>query len=271
MKKIDMHHHLIEEKNYADALLRTMDRLSIETCALMGIGPLFRKLFVKGVHDTSQYADNDAVEAVCRKHPDRFIGWGFIRLGDEGIGVATVTELHNRGFKGIKFHVPKTRYDDEVNFPVYARIRDLGMPALFHTGVVRLPQPAPGERVSSFNMDCIHLEAIAQEIPDFKIIIAHLGIQNYLTALTLIRIFPNIYADLSSSTPGWRANISMSQWKRLLWFPSAHEKIMFGSDVHESEVETSIGSYDGIAAAAGWGDAEQQNLYYNNARKLLGL
>lgn len=268
MKKIDVHHHLIEEQGYVDHLLRTMDRHNIETCALIGLGTLFRGLFVCREHDTKQNADNDAVEAVCRRHPDRFTGWGYIRLGEDGPG--KVTELHDRGFKGIKFHTPKNRYDDHVNFSVYERIRDLGMPALFHTGVVRLPQPAPGEGVSSFNMSCIHLEAIAQEFPNFNMIIAHLGVQDYLTALTLIRIFPNIYADLSGSTPGWRANIAMEDWKRLLWFPEASQKILFGSDVHETEIESSIGIYEQIASAAEWSQHELDDLYFNNAMQLLG-
>ena len=94
------------------------------------------------------------------------------------------------------------------------------MPCLFHTGIVRLPEPHPEEKISSFNMSCIHLEAIAQVFPNLKIIIAHLGVQDYLTALTLIRIFDNIYADLSGTTPGWRANIAIDDWKRLLCFPN---------------------------------------------------
>lgn len=269
MKKIDAHHHLVEEHGYVDRLLRAMDRLSIEKSSLLGVGVLFRGLFVRDDQEVGALADNDAVEAVCRAHPDRFFGLGFVRLGVDG--AEKVTELYDRGFKGIKFHVPKARYDSEAFFPVYQRIQDLQIPALFHTGVLRLPQPAPGEQVSSFNMDCIHLERIVQEFPSLDIIIAHLGVQSYLTALTLIRIFPNIYADLSGSTPGWRANIAMDDWTRLLWFPDASRKILFGSDVHESELEESVSLYDNIASAAGWGEDDIRNLYYGNAAKLFDL
>ncbi len=266
MKKIDIHHHLLEETSYVDNLLRTMDRLEIEQTGLIGLGPLFSKMFVKGQYDGS-CADDSAVEKVMKKHPDRFFGLGYVRLGVDS--VRKVDELHDRGFAGLKFHIPKTRYDAEDNFPVYEKAQLYGMPCLFHTGIVKMPYPCPGEKISSFNMDCIHLEAVAQEFPVLKIIIAHLGVQNYLTALTLIRLFGNIYADLSGTTPGWRANISPDDWKRLLWFPDAHKKIIFGTDVHYSEIASNINIYGEIAAAAGWNDEMKRNMYYNNISQLL--
>jgi hypothetical protein len=262
MKKIDIHHHLIEEKGYVDNLLRTMDRFEIERTALIGLGSMFKGLFVKGHHDGS-CADDAAVEKVVCKYPDRFFGLGYIRLGVDD--TRKVDELHERGFAGLKFHIPKTRYDAEDNFPVYERAQRYGMPCLFHTGIVKMPRPFPGEKISSFNMDCIHLEAVAQEFSKLKIIIAHLGVQDHLTALTLIRLFDNIYADLSGSTPGWRANLSKDDWKRLLWFPEAHRKILFGTDVHFSEIETNIRFYDEIAGAAAWNDEMKMKLFYTNS------
>lgn len=260
-----MHHHLIEESGYVDNLLRTMDRFEIEQTALIGLGPLFSKMFVRGQYDGS-CADDDAVEKVVKVHPDRFFGLGYIRLGVDN--AAKVEELYERGFKGLKFHIPKDRYDAEKFFPVYEEAQAYDMPCLFHTGIVKMPQPLPEERISSFNMNCIHLEAIAQVFPELKIIIAHLGVQDYLTALTLIRLFDNIYADLSGTTPGWRANLSMIDWKKLLWFPEAHKKILFGTDVHFSEIESNISIYNSIAETAGWNSAMKQDFYYSNSQQL---
>ena len=268
MKKIDMHHHLVEEAGYIDNLLREMDKNEIEKCALIGLGSLFRGLFVKNGHDGS-CADDDAVEKVVKAHPDRFFGLGYIRLGIDT--AEKVDELHERGFAGLKFHIPKNRYDAECFFPVYEKAQHYDIPCLFHTGVVCLPEPAPKERISSFNMSCIHLESVAQAFPELKIIIAHLGVQDYLTALTLIRIFNNIYADLSGSTPGWRANLSMEDWKKLLWFPDAHKKILFGSDVHYDEIESNIKIHEEIANAVAWDIEMKQDIYYNNSRTLFKI
>ncbi|MCF6174595.1 MAG: amidohydrolase family protein [Victivallaceae bacterium] len=268
MKKIDIHHHLVEEHNYIDNLLRTMDEHEIEKSSLIGLGSLFKGLFVQNGHNGS-CADDDAVEKVVKQYPDRFFGQGYIRLGVDN--AAKVDELHDRGFAGLKFHIPKERYDAEEYFAIYEKAQRYDMPCLFHTGIVAFPTPMPAERISSFNMEPIHLEAVAQLFPELKIIIAHLGIQSYLTALTLIRLFPNIYADLSGSTPGWRANLSMDDWQRLLWFPNAHEKILFGSDVHWNEITENIDIYDTIATAAGWNESMRQNIYYKNSRKLFNF
>ena len=268
MRKIDMHHHLVEEVGYVDSLLREMDRLKIEKTALIGLGKLFPNLFVHGEHDGS-VADDDAVERVVRAHPDRFFGLGFIRLGVDGAD--KVDELASRGFKGLKFHIPRKRYDDEEYFPVYERAQALGLPCLFHTGVVWLPTPRPEERISSFNMDPIHIEGIAQLFPDLPLIIAHLGVQSHLTALTLVRILPNIYADMSGTTPGWRANLTMEDWKRLLWFPHASEKLLFGTDVHVAEIAENIGIYEQICDAAEWDAPQRLNLFHGNAARLFNL
>ncbi|MBN1864456.1 MAG: amidohydrolase family protein [Victivallales bacterium] len=268
MKKLDMHHHLVEELAYVDTLLQVMDENEIEKTALIGLGALFRGLFVKGLPN-NRTADNRAVAEAVRSHPDRFFALGFIRLGVDGSEM--VDELAGMGFKGLKFTIPKRRYDDKAYFPVYERASSLRLPCLFHTGIIGLPVPRPEEGISSFDMDCIHLEAIAQAFPDLTIIIAHLGVQNFLTALTLIRIFPNVFADLSGTTPGWRANISPEEWGKLLWFENASEKIIFGSDVHACEINENVSIYNQIADFAGWDDKQKENMFYHNAAKIMGF
>jgi len=265
MKKIDTHHHLVEEKNYLENLLREMDRFEIEKSVLIGLGPLFKGLFTDNTHDGS-CADNQAVEKVFKRYPDRFFGLGFIRLGKDK--PSAVDEIKDRGFSGLKFIIPTNRYSAPEFFPFYEKAQALNLPCLFHTGIIKLPVPRPGEGVSSFNMDCIHLEAVAQEFPGLKIIIAHLGVQNVLTALTLIRLFPNIYADLSGTTPGWRANIGMEEWKKYLWFPRAHEKLLFATDVHCREFARNIEIYDKLCAAANWNQVQRECFFHKNSLKL---
>lgn len=263
-----MHHHLVEEAGYADNLLREMDKYQIEKTALIGLGRLFKGLFVKNGHDGS-CADDDLVEKVVRTHPDRFFGLGYIRLG---VDVDyKVDELYERGFKGLKFHIPKGQYNSKDFYSVYEKASKYGLPCLFHTGIVKLPKPCPDEEISSYNMSCIHLEQVAQDFPALKIIIAHLGVQDFITALVLIRIFDNIYADLSGTTPGWRANLSLGDWKKYLWFPNAHEKILFGTDVHHDEIASNIDIYENITNAAKWSEEMKQNMYYNNSKRIYSI
>ncbi|MBN2449908.1 MAG: amidohydrolase family protein [Lentisphaeria bacterium] len=268
MAIIDMHHHLIEEEGYIDRLLVAMDRHGIERTALIGLGPLFRGIFVRG-RPAAWVADNAAVEAAVAAHPDRFFGLGTIRPGVDS--AERVDELATRGFRGLKFHIPVCRYDDECLFPLYDRALAQRLPCLFHTGIVSLPRPCPRERIASSNMSVIHLEAVAQAFPDLTLIAAHLGVQDCLTALTLVRLFPNIHADLSGSTPGWRANLSLEDWKRLLWFPQAPRKLLFGSDVHCAEIGANLELYRDIARAAAWDPEQCRRLFHDNAAGIFGL
>ena len=193
------------------------------------------------------------------------------KIGTMAILLLGVASCGEDGFKGLKFHIPKKCYDAEDYFPVYERAQAHALPCLFHTGVVWLPNPKPEERISSFNMDPIHIEGVAQIFPDLPLIIAHLGVQNHLTALTLVRILPNIHADLSGTTPGWRANLSMEDWKRFLWFPHASKKLLFGSDVHLAEIAENAEIYEQICSAAGWDEDARQALFHDNAACLFGL
>ena len=268
MPRIDIHHHLLEETDYVDRLLRGMDANAVERCALIGLGPLFHRLFVT-VAEPVPTPDNDAVAAAVNAHPDRFFGLGFIRLGVDR--AERVDELKARGFRGLKFHIPAKPYDATEFFDVYEHAAAAELPCLFHTGIVRLPVPRPGAGVRSRYMDIMRLEGIAQEFPQLTIIAAHLGVQDYRTALTLIRIFPNIFADLSGSLPGWRAAITREEWNRILWFDNAADKILFGSDVHCSELEDSIAVYDDIMEGAGWTPEQRNKVCHGNAKRLFQL
>ena len=268
MNSVDIHHHLIAEKDYADSLLRAMDTFGIERTGLIGLGPLFNGLFATGERGAA-CPDNGAVEIAVRQHPDRFFGLGFVRLGVDG--PAQVDELADRGFRGLKFHIPKDRYDADSFSPIYSRAVHHGLPCLFHTGIVRLPTPRPNEGIRSSYMEPIHLEGVAQEFPELCIILAHLGVQSYLTALTLIRIFPNIHADISGSVPGWRANLAPEDWKRLLWFEDAPQKLLFGTDVHCREFAPTLAMYETVFQAAGWAADQRLAVMRGNAMRLFGL
>jgi len=86
--------------------------------------------------------------------------------------------------------------------------------------------------------------------------------------LTLIRLFPNIYTDLTGTVPGWRANISLEEWRRYLWFPEASGKILFGSDVHYADFSDNLRAHEAIFDACGWGDTEKAKVYQANTAGL---
>jgi predicted TIM-barrel fold metal-dependent hydrolase len=221
---IDAHAHLEAEPGYLEGLLRACDRLGIERVCISGLGPAF------------QMAGNDEVRQALAAHPDRLIGFRYLRLGQhrpQDVDLAV-----DEGFRGLKFTIPLWPYDDERFFPVYERAQALGLPCLFHAGIVTTRQYVRG--VSSARMQPVHLDTIAHEFPRLNLICAHLGMPWYEEAAAIARILPNVYVDLSGSPAGWRVQKDAEFFRRLFYWPEAWRKVLWGSDVHYSDLEAAL-------------------------------
>jgi hypothetical protein len=121
-----------------------------------------------------------------------------------------------KGFLGIKFHIPAFDYDNERGFPVYEPAARHGLVCLFHAGVFRMPEPLPEERLSSARCRPIMLDAIANAFPSLRMIIAHLGVCWGEEAVTLCRIPPSIRADFLGAAGGWRAGVKTNLRNRII-------------------------------------------------------
>ncbi len=268
MPIIDVHHHWVNEPDYLDRLLAEMDRLEIERVGLIALGKPFQRLFLTRP-EPAGCADNDALEGVLAKRSDRFFGYGFFRLGSDPPEL--VDAFADGGFAGVKFHIPAWDYDDDRCFDVYQRAAERGLACLFHTGVFILPEPLPGQRLSSARCRPVMLDPIANEFPELTIIITHLGVCWGEEAATLCRIHPNIYADLSGNVDGWRRGKPVDWFTEMLYWPEAHRKILFGSDVHCAELETTLRDQVDLFTQMGWSDERIQHVLYHNARTIFGF
>jgi predicted TIM-barrel fold metal-dependent hydrolase len=266
MSIIDVHHHWINEPDYLEHLLREMDRLEIDRAGLMAMGAPFRRLFVTQPEPTG-CVDNRDVAAVLRTRADRFFGYGFFHLGRDRPDL--IDRFRDQGFAGVKFHIPAWDYDDERCFPAYERAAANGLLCLFHTGVFRLPEPLPEQRVSSARCRPIMLDAVANAFPELIIIVAHLGVCWGEEAATLCRIQPNVYADLSGAAGGWRAGKPIDWFREMLYWPEAHRKLLFGSDVHYSELAVARDEQIDILRRMGWDEAQVRAFLQDNASRLL--
>jgi len=267
MPVIDVHHHWVNEADYVDRLLAVMDRLDIERTGLIALGEPFRRLFLKADEPVG-CVDNDDLARLLARRGDRFFGYGFFRLGSDP--PERIDAFAEQGFSGVKFHLPAYDYDDDRCFDAYARAAACGLPCLFHTGVFILPDPRPGQRLSSARCRPIMLDPIANEFPDLKIIVAHLGVCWGEEAATLCRAYPNIYADLSGSVGGWRQGKTVDWFNQMLYWPDAHRKILVGSDVHCDELETTLRDQTDIMTRMGWTEARIAHVLYHNAREVFG-
>ena len=262
----DVHHHWVNEAGYIDRLLREMDRLGIERTGLIAMGDLMPDLFLERPRQGC-CGNEDLAQLVARRR-DRFWGWGFIQLGrhlpDD------VDRLVQMGMSGLKFHLPLAPYSHPDYWPVYAKAAEHRLPCLFHTGVVWPPKPMPGAGIWSENYRPMHVERIAHDFPQLKIICAHLGVGFNEEAATLCRICPNIHADLSGRVGGWRSGRSPQWFSQTFYWPTAHKKILFGSDVHCQELAQTIDDHRRILAAMGWTGPRIDDVMGQNARQMIG-
>ena len=145
------------------------------------------------------------------------------------------------------------------------------MPCLFHTGVFTTPRPMPDEGISSAHCMPIYLDTLVNAFPDLVLIIAHMGICHGEVAATLARIHDNVYLDLSGSSAGWRSSKPTSWFREMLYWEDAWTKVLFGSDVHESEVEDALAHQKATLGPLGWPEGAMDAFLGENARRIFLL
>jgi predicted TIM-barrel fold metal-dependent hydrolase len=130
--------------------------------------------------------------------------------------------------KGFKFHPTLQGFfpNDRMAYGLYEVIAEYKLPAIFHSGHSGIGTGMPGGgglRLKYSNP--IHVDDVAADFPDMKIIIAHPSWPWQDEALSVCLHKPNVYIDLSGWSPKYfppqLVQYANSQLKR---------KMLFGSD-----------------------------------------
>lgn len=253
---IDAHAHLYAEKGYLENLIQIMDTCGIDKVCLSGLGPLFYCL------------DNNDIKDAMEHYPNRVIGAYFIRPGINN--AEDIRNAYSQGFRMIKVTIPTRPYDDLSFFPLWEAACDLKMPILFHTGVVTTLAPSIGEKISSWYMHPMRLELIANEYPKLGIIMAHLGVHWNEDAAELLRMRPNVFADITGEPQGWRKRVDKIGLDHYLWWPNAFEKLVFGTDVMYFKIPEILSQNRQWDAKFQLSPQTIDLIYYKNITKLLG-
>jgi hypothetical protein len=232
-KLIDVHEHFWGEPGVLDRLLAKLN-------AADGIGILL--VTPKGFPEASKF---------IRQHPDRFIGFGDIKLDDPDV-LSEIDRFHRAGFRGLgEITSALKNYDDKSYWPIYDRAAKYHMILLFHTGIVARPHPEEPADISFDRMRPTRLDLIARHWPKTIIIGAHLGNPDYAEAAEIARLNPNLYFDLSGSSLIKKKD-DYSFFRSIFWWtgvvsphtppgaPNAFERLVFGSDIFGGE----LGEFD---------------------------
>ncbi len=166
---------------------------------------------------------NDFVAAHARRAPDRLIFFASIDPGQPGFEAMLEhchRDLHCQGIKlgpiyqGV--HPLDPRYRQ-----IYSYGERHGLPIIVHMATT-FSSGTPLEYARP-----THMDQVASEFPDLKLVLAHLGHPWEGETIAVIRRNPNVYADLSALYyRPWQFYNSM---RLLIEYRAAH-KVLFGSD-----------------------------------------
>ncbi len=228
-KLIDVHEHFNGEPGVLDRLLSKLD-------AVDGMGILL----------VTPQALSEA-SAFIAKHPNRFIGFGDIKLDSPDV-LQQIDRFHQAGFRGLgEITSSQKNYDDHFYWPIYDRAAKYHMILLFHTGAVARNNPEQPADISFDRMRATRLDLIARHWPKTIIIGAHLGNPDYAEAAEVARWSPNLYFDVSGSTLIKKRD-DYGFFRSVFWWsgvvsphtpaggPDAFEKLVYGSDTFRGEL-----------------------------------
>ena len=223
------------------------------------------------------------VKIFMQQHPGSLIGLGEIDLDSPDV-LTNIDRFHAAGFRGLgEISRPQYSYDDRRYWPIYQRVEDYGMIFLFHTGIVSRPHPEVASDVDSDRMRVPTLDLIARRFPKLTIIGAHLGNPDYAWAGEIGRWNPNLYFDVSGSTLIKKQEDYLF-FKSIFWWTSvasphtpksgtsAFEKLVFGSDVFEGDLDEfdhALDRYHRMLDGCGVPAAAQANIFSGTLWQIL--
>ena len=194
---------------------------------------------------------NEAVSRAVAAHPDRLIG--AIRLnplfGEAFIWETVRYFVEERGLRGIKMVARADFYNPsslKVVGPVFEAAARYDIPILYHSG-------HPSRDLPSLQGHA------ARQYPQVKVIIAHIGLHDFLTETILVcKETANVFADMSQAWP-----YDIKAFVRAV----GAERLMYGSDApFQSPLVERI-----KVEECHFSDSELELIFHKNAERIWGF
>ena len=188
MKFIDAHAHLTHNATGIDRIVESGVFEQVWLMDLSGVGSLGDVCFAE---------QKELLETV-RRYDGFFLAFGFIDLDRDTPD--QINRLRDLGFVGLKPYKQLQPYNHEKYYPLYERAQELGMPVLFHTGLIAKGSPYDPAHPHAFgpeNMRPIHLAGIAEAFPELQIIGGHQGYPFLEEVQHNLYYYKNIRGDVS--------------------------------------------------------------------------
>jgi uncharacterized protein len=204
-------------------------------------------------------------------------------------GRLRVWELYQMGYRGLKLIGVNRDYDAPEYWEMYSAAESLSMPVLLHMGVIgggvdysrthprRDPEAArrlkmfAGRRfardVSATRMHPFHLDTLANNFPNLKLIGAHLGgTGNYDAAASVARWRPHVFFDMS----GGETIEEHGEKRGYIAGDIGVEKLVWGSDCPAEEVHEHVERFELMFERLKLTEDEAHRMWYQNAAEIYG-
>ncbi len=191
-------------------LLVQMDEASITKSVLFALeGPLLS-------------ASNQFVADVCQRLPDRFYGFASVDPNKKNARKNLEDAVEKLHLIGLKLHPPLQNFypDDKKMWPVYDLASELGIPVVFHVGTTPF-----GNMVKLKQADPILIDAVANDFPNLKIILTHLGTLWHNESFMITEKHPNVFIDTAAYPYEIKEILTENLIMRV-----GEEKFVFGTD-----------------------------------------
>lgn len=204
-------------------------------------------------------SSNPGVLEAMRAYPDEVIGFYGVDpyKGMPGLNAFKKAVLED-GFAGasIDGDICRMALSDARFYPLYTICCELDVPVIMTTG------PAPMPRVPMENTSPVHVDRVASDFPELRIVMSHAAWNYPQEALATVFRNDNVYMDISDMT--------MNMWMDF-YLPVINarlsDKVFFGSAhpfTHLSEALEVMEGYD-------LSEGVREKVMYGNAKRFLRL
>lgn len=209
---------------------------------------------------------NDFVAETVAAHPDVFMGFGVIDPWQGAIARREIRRIKELGLHGIGELNPARQHffpNDPRFYPLWAEAEELGLPVLFHSGYAASGSGTRGGGgVKLKYCQPMHLDDVAADFPDLKIICAHPSWPWTSESLAIARHKPNFYIDLSGWAPKYFPPEVVQQVNSMI-----PDKALFGSDAPSLPLERWLKDFAELPIK----DEVRPKIMLENAKRLFGL
>ena len=265
MRYFDFHTHAFTDLLAERALSGLAETSGIAPATDGTLDGLRRKMAENGIDRAMilPVATKPAQQTTINNWAAGIMGSGIYCCGtvhpDAEDAIEEVERIKELGLYGVKFHSEYQFFcpDEERMFPIYEKIAELGLIAVFHGGW----DPYSGDVIRATPKS---FAAVAETFPRLRIVAAHLGGMNLwedVERYTAGR-FDNLWFDVGVIS----RYISDEQLLRIIRMQGA-DRVLFGSDCPWDEPANEIAMIDRLELT----EAERKKIFYGNAEKLLGI